>query len=74
MILFNDIIQILTLPEQTGLRQCAVEPEGVEGQWVGGFCRKFSFELIEGMIPRCDFGCCERERDDVAYTAVMPER
>ena len=28
------------------------------------FCRKFSFALIEGMIPRRDFGCQERESEN----------
>jgi hypothetical protein len=29
-----------------------------------GFCRKFSFESISGMLPRHDFGRQERESDD----------
>ena len=29
-----------------------------------GFCRKFAFELISGMISCGDSGCQERESDD----------
>jgi hypothetical protein len=36
MILFHNIIQILTLSELAALWECAVVLEGVEGQWVCG--------------------------------------